>query len=220
MENREVISGYSAKLPRKAKEVCFYFKTNDQDLDSTVQILDDVSQESYSLTCPISQSRQSVPVRTNSCRHVQTFDLVSSIKALQTFELVNCYSRLILKSEVDLPQKCPICTVKDTLYVDGIVETNIKFNPNVNRIKFTESGDAEAQETSSTNFDETINLVSSFPNCKLDVASSSCNFFSSPHFSDCSPQGPNNRAGLSSPLVDIRKQCSPPENHKSNQTNV
>jgi len=117
--------------------------------------------------------------------------------------------------------------------VDGIVETFIKFNPNINRIKFTESGDAEAHETSSTNFDETINLVSPFPNCKVDVASSSCNFFSSPHFSDCSPQGspqegpegpttfgPNNRAGLSSPLVDIRKLCSPPENHKSNETNV
>jgi len=113
--------------------------------------------------------------------------------------------------------------------VDGIVETFIKFNPNINRIKFTESGDAEAHETSSTNFDETINLVSPFPNCKVDVASSSCNFFSSPHFSDCSPQGspqegpegpttfgPNNRAGLSSPLEDIRK----PENDKSNQTNV
>jgi len=183
----EVILGYTAKLPREAKEDSFYHiksaHAQDQDLNGTVQILDDTNHQSYSLLCPISLTHQEIPVRTNSCRHVATFDLGSCIKALLDFDLTNCYSRLILKSKVDCALTCPICKAKDRLYVDGIIETFIKFNPRVEGFKFAENGQVvDCDGTSKMDHNKTIDLVSPLPFCELSQTTS-------PYFTLLAPVG-------------------------------
>lgn len=159
----EVYSKYSAKLTRKSKELCFYTKTaQDQDPNDTVEILNDMapSSYSYSLLCPLSQTLQHVPVRTLSCRHVQTFDLKSCIFSLSILDVVTCY-RWVKCDRVDVPVPCPICKSKDKLYIDVVIETFIQSNPGVDRFIFTESGEVvPCINTTPNNMNQTIDLIS------------------------------------------------------------
>jgi len=154
----EVYAKYSTSLPRTTKPVSFYTKApEDQDPNDTVQILDSETSPSYSTLCPLSRSLQTVPVRTDSCLHLETFDLHSCLMS-ETF-VENCHRWT--EDRVDVPVSCPVCKAEDKLHVDGLIEAFLKLNPTAQRFKITDTGGIElCNEGESDAANETINLVS------------------------------------------------------------
>jgi len=154
----EVYAKYSTSLPRTTKPVSFYTKApEDQDPNDTVQILDSETSPSYSTLCPLSRSLQTVPVRTDSCLHLETFDLHSCLMS-ETF-VENCHRWT--EDRVDVPVSCPVCKAEDKLHVDGLIEAFLKINPTAQRFQITDTGGIElCNEGESDAANETINLVS------------------------------------------------------------
>jgi len=166
----EVYSEYSSKLPRRTKAISFYTKSSeDQDPNDTVEILDDLSSPSYSSLCPLSHALQTIPVRTDSCRHIHTFDLHSSLMSATFLDVAICYDRVKNDSRVDVPVCCPVCKAKDKLYVDGLIETFLKSNPAAEKFKFTDTGEVvSCNDEASSLGNDTIDLVSpSLVDCTL-----------------------------------------------------
>jgi len=158
----EVYSEYSTKLPRRTKAVSFYTKSSeDQDPNDTVQILNDLSSPSYSALCPLSRVLQTIPVRTDSCRHIETFDLHSSLMSATSVDVATCYRGVKLEDRVDVPVCCPVCKAKDKLYVDELIEAFLKSNPAAEKFKFTDAGEVVSCNEEASNLgNDTIDLVS------------------------------------------------------------
>ena len=161
----EVYAEYSAKLPRRTKSISFYTKTpQNPNPNDTIQILDDLSSQSYSALCPLSHALQTVPVRTDSCRHLETFDLKSCVMSVSIVDVATCYRWAKCEDRVDVPVACPVCKAKDKLHVDGLIETFLKSNPTAEVFKITDTGEVvSCDEEVSVLVNETINLVSPSP---------------------------------------------------------
>jgi len=149
-----IFKQYEEVLPRVAKSTSFYrpdVGTPQSSLNSSVLAF---SPPTLSLACPISLSRQAIPVRTEACTHIQTFDLHSAIFSIPATEMFkNCY---LWKAITASPARkgyvvhelwyennfrCPVCRLNGPLYVDLTVAAALACLPaSVSRVAFTESG--------------------------------------------------------------------------------
>jgi len=141
-----VLKQYEEKLPRLTKPASFYRPDVAPTISSPSCSVVSSSLPTVSLSCPVSLSRQSIPVRTEECAHPQTFDLHSAIFSLKITD--------IIKSKSFLPSRrngnaltyenifcCPICQVKGPLYVDATITAALACLPSsIPKIAFTESG--------------------------------------------------------------------------------
>ena len=101
LQTTELKNKYFHDLPRVKKQPSFYNRSIIQSSSSALH--DQDQREPYqavSLQCPINSKRQSVPVRTIICKHVETFDLYNF---LDTFS----FESLLLPGA---PHSCPILT--------------------------------------------------------------------------------------------------------------
>jgi len=128
-QKKAVIARYAAGLPIVKKPKEFYcpdtFTTSNLD-DSILPL---PSTLTISLLCPISLDRQTVPVRTECCQHVQTFDLESTINSMSLRDFLKKglakvhinKSRPAVIDGVDAVFCCPICRQSAALYVDEVL---------------------------------------------------------------------------------------------------
>jgi len=118
-QRKYVLSHYETFLPRIKKPGSFYCPplkaSSSEDLDSSVTLLPS-DPPVICLQCPISMKRQTIPVRTLSCTHVQTFDLSSAILSLNTQDFRTTV--LVKARRADAEFSCPICCKSAPLYVD------------------------------------------------------------------------------------------------------
>jgi len=118
-QRKYVLSHYETFLPRIKKPGSFYCPhmkvSSSEDLDNSVTLLPS-DPPVISLQCPISMKRQTIPVRTISCTHVQTFDLSSAILSLNTQDFRKTI--LVQARRADAEFSCPICCKSAPLYVD------------------------------------------------------------------------------------------------------
>jgi len=141
-----ILKQYEEKLPRLTKPASFYRPDVATTISSPSCSVVTSSLPTVSLSCPVSLSRQSIPVRTEECAHLQTFDLHSAIFSLKITD--------IIKSKSFFPSRrngnalmyenifcCPICQVKGPLYIDATITAALACLPSsVPKIAFTESG--------------------------------------------------------------------------------
>jgi len=149
-----IFKQYEEVLPRVAKPTSFYrpdVTTPTSSLNCSVLAF---SPPTLSLACPISFSRQTIPVRTEDCTHIQTFDLHSAIFSIATSDMlkkVNLWKAITAspsgKGHV-VPELwyenrfcCPVCRHVGPLYVDLTVAAALACLPaSVSTVAFTESG--------------------------------------------------------------------------------
>jgi len=149
-----IFKQYEELLPRVAKSTSFYrpdATTPTSSLNCSVLAF---SPPTLSLACPISFSRQSIPVRTEDCTHIQTFDLHSAILSISTSDMlknVNLWKAVnaspsrkgYVGHELWYENKfcCPVCRRAGPLYIDLTVAAALACLPaSVSRVAFTESG--------------------------------------------------------------------------------
>jgi len=141
-----ILKRYEEKLPRLTKPASFYRPDVATTNSSPSCFVVSSSLPTVSLSCPVSLSRQSIPVRTEECAHIQTFDLHSAIFSLKITDIIKSKSFLSsLRNGNALMFEnifcCPICQVKGPLYVDATITAALACLPSsVPRIAFTESG--------------------------------------------------------------------------------
>eukprot|EP00092_Neocalanus_flemingeri_P037889 GFUD01041244.1.p1 GENE.GFUD01041244.1~~GFUD01041244.1.p1 ORF type:complete len:254 (-),score=33.03 GFUD01041244.1:42-749(-) len=104
---------YFRDLLRVKKSPSFYSRTAVQSPNTSVIVDQSSCSPSLTLKCPITRTRQTVPVRTTLCKHVETFDLYNF---LDTFS----FNDVLLKG---LKKSCPICSCKGPLYIDTLVSS-------------------------------------------------------------------------------------------------
>ena len=134
LQTTELKNKYFHDLPRVKKQPSFYNRSIIQSSSSALH--DQDQREPYqavSLQCPINSKRQSVPVRTIICKHVETFDLYNF---LDTFSFE---SLLILLPGA--PHSCPICPCQGALYIDTFISSALTlFTPEVLSAKISRDG--------------------------------------------------------------------------------
>ena len=116
---------YIADLPRVAKPSTFYqrHKSQAQSPNISIQMLAPPKPPTLSLKCPVSLKRQTFPVRTVNCKHLETFDLGTFIDTIS-------FSDILLRGVTrawkpvhpcTVIHTCPICSTKAPLYIDSII---------------------------------------------------------------------------------------------------
>jgi len=146
-----ILKQYEEKLPRLTKPASFYRPDVATTISSPSCSVVSSSLPTVNLSCPVSLSRQSIPVRTEECAHLQTFDLHSAIFSLKSIDIIK--SQVFYKSCIPSPLRngnalmyenilcCPICQVKGPLYIDATITAALACLPSsVPKIAFTESG--------------------------------------------------------------------------------
>ena len=115
-------------------------------LDCSV-ILDQTSPiSSLTLLCPITRTRQTVPVRTDNCNHVETFDLYNFISSFSYNDILmkEFIKPLLLYSSQTVQKvvhQCPLCKCKGRLYIDSYVLSALTLFPSdVISVNVTSSG--------------------------------------------------------------------------------
>jgi len=141
-----ILKRYEEKLPRLTKPASFYRPDVATTISSPSCFVVSSSLPTVSLSCPVSLSRQSIPVRTEECAHPQTFDLHSAIFSLKITDIIKSKSFLSSRRNGNALMFenifcCPICQVKGPLYVDATITAALACLPvSVPKIAFTESG--------------------------------------------------------------------------------
>merc|ERR1719495_1560134 len=142
-----ILKQYEEKLPRLTKPASFYRPDVATTISSPSCSVVSSSLPTVSLSCPVSLSRQSIPVRTEECSHLQTFDLHSAIFSLKITDIIKSKSFMPspLRNGNALMYEnlfcCPICQVKGPLYIDATITAALACLPySVPKIAFTESG--------------------------------------------------------------------------------
>jgi len=141
-----ILKRYEEKLPRLTKTASFYRPDVAPTISSPSCFVVSSSLPTVSLSCPVSLSRQSIPVRTEECAHPQTFDLHSAIFSLKITDIIKSKSFLSSRRNGNALMYenifcCPICQVKGPLYVDATITAALACLPSsVPKIAFTESG--------------------------------------------------------------------------------
>jgi len=145
-----ILKQYEEKLPRLTKPASFYHPDVATTISSPSCSVVSSSLPTVNLSCPVSLSRQSIPVRTEECAHLQTFDLHSAIFSLKSIDIIK--SQVLYKSFMPSPLRneslmyenifcCPICQAKGPLYIDATITAALACLPSsVPKIAFTESG--------------------------------------------------------------------------------
>ena len=114
------------EIPTETKPSEFYSRKSVK-IDEAISVLS--ATYVFSLVCPLSLKRQDLPVRTQGCTHVETFDLYSFLQAMSWTRLLTSgkHQRFPTKDRTnpkDVSHKCPICTQSGALYIDAVVLTN------------------------------------------------------------------------------------------------
>merc|ERR1719447_116560 len=146
LEHLHIEPAGTGKSPSKAAS--FYRPDVAPTISSPSCFVVSSSLPTVSLSCPVSLSRQSIPVRTEGCAHPQTFDLHSAIFSLKITDIIKSNSFLTSRrngNEWKMMYEnifcCPICQVKGPLYVDATITAALACLPvSVPKIAFTESG--------------------------------------------------------------------------------
>eukprot|EP00092_Neocalanus_flemingeri_P003818 GFUD01004112.1.p1 GENE.GFUD01004112.1~~GFUD01004112.1.p1 ORF type:complete len:248 (+),score=34.26 GFUD01004112.1:55-744(+) len=119
---------YFRDLLRVKKSPSFYSRTAVQSPNTSVIVDQSSCSPSLTLKCPITRTRQTVPVRTTLCKHVETFDLYNF---LDTLSFNDVMLKGLKKSLFPISQhhahrslySCPICSCKGPLYIDTLVSS-------------------------------------------------------------------------------------------------
>eukprot|EP00092_Neocalanus_flemingeri_P037890 GFUD01041245.1.p1 GENE.GFUD01041245.1~~GFUD01041245.1.p1 ORF type:complete len:226 (-),score=36.85 GFUD01041245.1:87-764(-) len=109
----ELKNRFFRDLPRVKKLPSFYSRTAVQSPNTSVIVDQSSCSPSLTLKCPITRTRQTVPVRTTLCKHVETFDLYNFLDSFS-------FNDVMLKG---LKKSCPICSCKGPLYIDTLVSS-------------------------------------------------------------------------------------------------
>jgi len=146
------------------------------------------------LFCPIALCRQEIPVRTDNCRHLQTFDLPAFLQYSK-----NNKDKKALNYSIFSHIKCPVCMKMGTLVRDVNVAGYLrKFGDSVKEVKITETGMAvPIEDNAAEDFDSSI----------VDLSDSLA------ETSICDPAN-NNQNGLDDSVV-IVKDSRPTHQNKS-----
>jgi len=155
--NVKLMEKLKSRLNLDARPLTFYtrgFNSNSDEVmscDSTVRV---------SLKCPISMARQTIPVRTKKCQHLQTWDLQSFIEVMTESDKIKLYSDIFKQV------KCPLCKINSTLVMDPIAKRLLTEFPAVDTLVIDHQGDARAAletDVSIINIsdcsNQTINLI-------------------------------------------------------------
>merc|ERR1719203_871164 len=112
------------------------------------------------------------PVRTTSCKHVDTVDLQAFLKSCPKSDLISLFAKYKLSSKVDSLLTCPLCKAKGSLYVDAIIENFIRSNPSEESILFSIKNQGEHTFLyGSVLSSEVANRQSNEPTIKVSSAS-------------------------------------------------
>jgi len=115
------VPSFYNKLPRVTKPDSFYCSVT----PGTENRLTPLSGTAFTLLCPVSKTRQSFPVRTQACQHVETVDLKSMMESLPSTASTK---ENLTASTIFC---CPLCSQISTLYVDEVIDNILgttKFN--------------------------------------------------------------------------------------------
>ena len=132
-----VVNTYQADLPTIRKPTAFYCPNTDKprspfDPDLSVFHLPSSQSTKISLSCPLSLTRQTTPVRTTACTHVETFDLGNIIGTIPYFDLLIKFSNFRPSGTLGLPKpdrhlavdakfRCPTCRRSAALQIDEVM---------------------------------------------------------------------------------------------------
>jgi len=120
MVHIDMVYSFYKKLPRVTKHDSFYCSVT----PGTENRLTPLTGTAFTLLCPVSKTRQSFPVRTQACQHVETVDLKSM---MDSYEAAPSKESLTASTEFC----CPLCFQTSTLYVDEVIDNILgttKFN--------------------------------------------------------------------------------------------
>eukprot|EP00092_Neocalanus_flemingeri_P023489 GFUD01025473.1.p1 GENE.GFUD01025473.1~~GFUD01025473.1.p1 ORF type:complete len:252 (+),score=43.39 GFUD01025473.1:62-817(+) len=128
----ELKNRFFRDLPRVKKLPSFYSRTAVQSPNTSVIVDQSSCSPSLTLKCPITRTRQTVPIRTTLCKHVETFDLYNF---LDTLSFNDVLLKGLKKSLFPISQlmpieslySCPICSYKGALYIDSLVLSALTF---------------------------------------------------------------------------------------------
>jgi len=133
--NVKLMEKLKSRLNLDSRPLTFYtrgFNSNSDEVmscDSTVRL---------SLKCPISMARQTLPVRTKKCRHLQTWDLQSFVDVMTESDKIKLYSDIFKQV------KCPVCKINGPLALDPITKRLLTEFPAVDTLVIDHKGDARA----------------------------------------------------------------------------
>jgi len=141
-------SKYYKDLPRVKKLASFYSRATIQSPNSSVLLDQDPTDSSPILTllCPITRARQTVPVRTTACQHVETFDLYNFLHSISSKTLLlNGVFKTLLPglptTPHSVPHSCPICRCKGPLYIDSLISSALTlFSSEILQVSISPSG--------------------------------------------------------------------------------
>jgi len=119
---------YMRFLPRIIKAPSFYTRRTCSESAET-SILVDAPTPVIPFLCPISRQRQTVPVRTLRCRHVDTFDLSTYLATTSDSKLSSFEGGGSVCSRQN--HTCPICKERSPLYIDPKIQAALMDFPDV-----------------------------------------------------------------------------------------
>ena len=135
----ELKTNYYQDLLRVKKAPSFYSRSAVQSPNSSVFL--DQEEAALTLRCPITRTRQTVPIRTLQCKHVETFDLFNLIDSLPSNLLLQTLVSLRPSSLLSFPHSCPICPCKGPLYIDTFISSALAlFAQDVCTVNISPSG--------------------------------------------------------------------------------
>jgi len=166
---------YTADLPRINKLPGFYQRNSSQvqSPNTSVHMLALPTPTTLSLKCPISFNRQTFPVRTVDCQHLETFDLLAFIDTISFSDLLlRGFLRVLSRSDPVQPHTvihtCPICSVKSPLYIDSTILEVLTRHPKFLTVMVTPTGQL-VPYTSTSPLHPVVDLVSPLPIQDADV---------------------------------------------------
>ena len=136
-------SKYYEDLPRVKKLSGFYSRAAVQSPNSSVLLDQDQTSSSPILTllCPITRTRQTVPVRTMACQHVETFDLYNFLDSFSFNTLLKTLLPGLPPIPHAIPHSCPICSCKGPLYIDTFISSALTlFSSEIIKVNISQSG--------------------------------------------------------------------------------
>ena len=138
---------YIFDLPRIKKPLGFYQRKQAQALSPniSIQVLDPPQPPSLTLRCPISLKRQTIPVRTVNCQHLETFDLGTFLDSFSFSDLLlKGIIRVLHRSDPvhphTIPHTCPICSTKAPLYIDSHILSALTLHPTLLTVMVSPTG--------------------------------------------------------------------------------
>merc|ERR1719228_984457 len=156
---------YLEDIPKSKKSSSFYYR-NENNLYSSVLLVQPDNAPTLTLMCPIARTRQVVPVRTQMCEHVETFDLFNLLESLSVNDII-IIRRFLMPGKRNSPSTvshtCPMCRVKAPLYIDTIISSALaSISPEITTVEISPTGSL-LPYTAVTTQHEVVDLVSPFP---------------------------------------------------------